>query len=33
MKKRIGQALLIILFHLGTIAWLYFGIVTATTLR
>lgn len=32
-KQKIGQALLILAFHISGIAWLVTGVMTATTLR
>ena len=32
-KKKIKQAIFIVVFHIGAIAWLYAGIMTATILN
>ena len=33
LKQKIGQAILLTLFYISNIAFIYYGIVTATTLR
>lgn len=32
-KQNIRQAILIVAVHIGLVAWLFSGIITATTLR
>ena len=33
INRKIRQAIFVALFHIGSIAWLYAGIMTATTLN